>query len=495
MRLKIALVIGILCLAVSGFVPTAAWAVPGILPLRTQVLVVGGTPAGIAAAVAAARAGMKTVLIEPREELGGDITGAWLNTFDMNWGPNGEHLTRGIFFEVYRSLGQAFDIDKARAVFDGLVRAEPNLTVMLQIRMVTPILRSGVLLGVAAMDERNHVPVQLLADEIIDATDNASLAVASGVLYTVGREESGMDHRMQAATLIFRLSGVDQGRVEEYIQTYDKPQRRGGMKGRYAWGYSHILRQYQSKNPRVGIYDLNLGWQSDGSVLVNALQIFDVDGTDPASVRDARAMAMAELPDVIDFVRAKAPGFERAVLLGAAPHLYIRETRHIVGLYRMRADDIFESRDFKDRVAIASYPIDLHPYVPGQFNLIRPSRYVYAIPFRALIPLGVDHLMVVGKSMSATYIAYGSLRIVPTQMALGQAAGEAAALAVAMDASPARLAEDARAITVLQTKLTASGAFLPSPRDLSAEAIRPRQPTTTPTPPPRTIRHQSHEVR
>ena len=175
------------------------------------------------------------------------------------------------------------------------------------------------------------------------------------------------------------------------------------------------------------------------------------------------------------FLRARAPGFANAYLVGAAPYLYVRETRHLACLYKMEAEDILEGHDFWDRVAIASYPIDLHPYIPGHMNPYRVSRRVYAIPFRILVPRGVDRLMVVGKPVGATYIAAGSLRVIPTGMAMGEAAGEAAALAVRWGTTPTRMAENAALIARLQHRLVSMGAYLPSPEELSA----PWQPQTT----------------
>ena len=474
MRLRVALTILFLMAGLATRTQVAAALPSTLIPLRAQVLVIGGNPAGIAAALAAARAGMTVLLLEVRDELGGDITGAWLNTFDMNWGPNREHLTQGIFLEAYRALGQTFDVDQARAFFRGLLENQPGLTVLLRTRVVSPLLRENSIVGVVAISDQHRVPLSILADEVIDATDDAAVAVASGVPYTVGREESGLDRRMQAATLIFRLAGVDQTAVFDYLRAHEKPVGRGGAWGRHAWGYAQIASQYQPRNPRIGLFDLNLGWQTDGTVLVNAVQIYDVDGTDEQSMREGRAVALAELPSVVAFLRTAAPGFEKAVLIAAAPHLYIRETRHTIGMYRMEVDDILQGRDFYDKVAVASYPIDIHPYKPGQLNVYSAVRRVYSIPYRVLVPTGIDHLQVAGKAVSATYTAFGSLRVIPTAMALGEAAGRAAALAVATSRSPRQNAEDRTLIVTLQKNLTAEGAFIANPKDLLSASPRPR---------------------
>lgn len=473
MRLRIACTILLLVATLVPGVQAVAGLPPSVVSLRTQVLVIGGNPAGIAAAVAAARAGMTVLLLEARDEVGGDITGAWLTTFDMNWGPERAHLTQGIFLEAYRALGQTFDVEQARVFFRGLLD-QPGLTVLLRTRVVAPLLRDNSILGVVAVSDQHRVPFSILADEVIDATDDAQVAVASGVPYTVGREESGVDRRMQSATLIFRLAGVEKTAVFEYLQKNEKPAGRGGAWGRTAWGYAQIASQYQARSPRIGLFDLNLGWQTDGTVLVNAIQIYDVDGTDEQSMREARAIAVTELPSVVAFLRTAAPGFDKAVLVAAAPYLYIRETRHMIGIYRMEEEDILQGRDFWDKVAVASYPIDIHPYRPAQLSGLRAIRRVYTIPYRVLVPGVMNHLQVVGKTVSATYTAFGSLRVIPTAMALGEAAGRAAALAVSTNRSPRQIAEDRTLVATLQKSLTADGAFIATPRDVLSATSRSR---------------------
>jgi len=476
-------------LAVVGTVLLALLAVAHIaaggpaIPDHVQVLVVGGTPAGIAAAVAAARAGMTTLLVEPREEIGGDITLSWLNMLDLNRGPTGEPLTRGIFDEVQRALGQAFDIDQARAVFAELVNSQPTLTVVTRTGVEAPVLHDGALTGVTLVSANGRRRVDVTAEEFIDATDDASLAAASGVPYTVGREESGIDRRMQAATLVFHLGNVDyRATVRAIVAAKKAHNQLAGVRGRYVWGFGSIVRHYQPHNPRLGAYDLNLGWQRDGTVLVNALQIHDVDGTNPQSLAEARTEAVAELPYLVAFLRSRIPGFEDAELIDAAPYLYVRETRHMTGLYRMTAQDILTSQNFWDRIAVASYPIDLHPYVPHQMNPFRVTRRVYAIPFRILVPRRVDHLMIVGKPVSASYTAAGSLRMIPTGMAMGEAAGEAAAIAIRTGTTPARIAADPALVAQLQRRLVTVGAYLARPQQVFTRTLRRPPLTASPKP-------------
>src|SRR5690242_8425776 len=149
-------------------------------PVSVPVLVVGGTPAGVAAAVAAARLGTRVVLTEARPYLGGDLTGSMLNMFDMDFGPNGIHLARGIFMDVYSQLGMTFDVELAKHVFLQEVRREPNLTLRLLTKPVEVMVDGRQVVGVVVKDLQTHERQAICAKRVIDATDDADLAAMAG---------------------------------------------------------------------------------------------------------------------------------------------------------------------------------------------------------------------------------------------------------------------------------------------------------------------------
>ena len=427
----------------------------------TPVLVVGGTPAGVAAAISAARLGSPVILTEARPYLGGDLTGAMLNMFDMNFGPNGLNLSQGIFSEIYRQLGVTFDVELAKHVFLQAVRRESLISLRLLTRPVQVVVQGRRLLAVVTDVQGVHERDTICAQRIVDATDDADIAAMAGVPYTLGREGSGVDRAMQAATLVFELGGVNWHDVLGYITAYQgRRGTRGGIYRGNVWGYGEILRGYHPTQPGIGIYDLNIGRQNDTSVLINGLLVYGVDGTDPGSVADAMQRAKAELPRLIEFLRARAPGFANADLVRTADYLYIRETRHIRGLYLLTAQDIVDSRVFWDAVGVASYPIDLHPYHPGELNPWSAHRYVYTIPLRALVPHGIDNMLVASRSISASYEAAGSARVVPTTMEEGQAAGAAAVLSIENKELIRRFVDQPSMVHELQTTLQAQGAYL-----------------------------------
>lgn len=450
-----------LSLGSAGLVAAAPVAPhPEVCDARTPVLVVGGTPAGVAAAVAAARAGTPVLLTEQRPYLGGDLTGPMLNMFDMDFGLTGEHLARGVFGDIYRQLGMTFDVETAKRVFIDAVRREPLITLKLH-RKPVEVLMTGPWITGIVFDDPHHGRQTVCAKRVVDATDDGDIAAMAGSPFTIGREDSGIDRAMMSATLVFELQDVNWHQVVNYVTgAREQHMRRGGVFQGNVWGYGPIMRMYKPTQPNVAIYDLNIGLQNDHTVLINGLLIFDVDGTDPGSVADGMRRAKAELPSVVDFLRETAPGFAKASLARTADYLYIRETRHVRGLYVLTANDIVNSRVFWDAVGVASYPIDIHPYKLGEFNPYAPKRFVYTIPFRSLVPYGTANLVMASRSISATYSAAASCRVVPTTMEEGQAAGLAAALSIERRVSIPQLIEQPALIHDLQAGLHGQGAYL-----------------------------------
>lgn len=451
-------------IAVLVVLGAAAPAATGIPPdAGADLLVVGGTPGGVAAAVGAARAGASVLLVEPGDRLGGILSYAWLTTFDLNLGPDGEPLTRGIFLEVFRELGVSFDPDDAARVLGRLIAREPGVRVAFEASVARVRVAGGRITEVEIADRRWRRVTRVRPRQVVDATDDGDLAAAAGVPHEVGRAGyQGGERWMQAATLVFRMGGVDWARLAADIsaRAEDGDAATWGISENTAWGYPDVAQDYRPGHPRVVLYPLNLARQRDGTVLINALNVTEVDGLDRASVAEGRQIARDELPRLARHLRATVPGFEASRLVDHAPALYIRETRHIAGLYTLALDDIRTGRVFDDRIAVASYPIDLHPYHANWRNPFLPVARTYTIPFRALVPLGIDNLLMASRAFSATSEAHGSARVVPTVMALGQAAGVAAALCARRGCTPRAAAAAPALVRELQLALVAQGAYL-----------------------------------
>ncbi len=421
-----------------------------------DVLVVGGQPEGVAAAVAAARQGAKVLLVEKRDGLGGLFTYGWLNFIDMNYGPHYELLTRGTFQEFYRRVrGSVFDVAEAKKVLADMVGRYPNLAVSLNTSFKEPILEDNKLVGIKTVKDGREMP--LYAGRVIDATQNADVAAAAGVPYTVGAEDIGEKDRRQAATLVFRLGGVDWQALARAVGSQIKDAK---ISDRAAWGFGSIAKGYQPSTPRLRLRGFNIARQDDGSVFINALQIFGVDGLSAASREEAVKLAQRELPAITDFLRAHMPGFAGARLLGTAPELYIRETRHIKALYQLDLNDVVFNRYFPDAIALGSYPVDVQATSPEDTGYVYGRPEVYSIPFRSLVPEKIDNLLVVGRSAGYTHLAAGSARVVPIGMATGDAAGVAAVYSLQVNKNFRELAASPRDIRAIQDKLVKMGAYL-----------------------------------
>ncbi|TAM78497.1 FAD-dependent oxidoreductase [bacterium] len=442
---------------------TAQHALHAADPVRAvQVLVVGGTPAGIAAAVAAARKGLRVELVCDRPYLGGVLTGAMMDQWDLNKSPDGARIEGGIFREIYEQLGEAFDPQAAEAAFLRLVDSYPEITLRLDTAALSADVTGNPLdrrvTEVTFGDQRSGARFSLRAPIVIDATDGGDLAALAGARYDVGRQDTGLDTKMQAATLMFAVDGVD---WHTAARSYDEERYgTGGVTEKKLWGYTRLLRSYEPLSPRVIARDLNLGREPSGRVTVNAVDVVGVDGRDPQSVAEGTAIARAEILHLMPFLRERVPGFAHARLAAFADDLYIRETRHVLGLTMLTADDIWHGRIPYDTIGLASYPLDIHPTYIGEPPAYAPVRHVYGVPFRAMVPYGFDNLLVAGPAISATHVAAGSARIIPTTVEEGEAAGIAAALALHHDVDFSKIALRIRLMRRLRTALVQAGAVI-----------------------------------
>lgn len=421
------------------------------------MLVVGAEPEGIAAAVSAARQGVKVLLVDKRDGLGGLFTYGWLNFIDMNFGPRWELLTRGTFQEFYQEVqGEVFDVEEAKIIFKRMVERYPNLAVSLNTTFRSPLMEGDKIVGIEAV--RGGEVVRFYGQRVIDATQDADVAAAAGVPYTVGAEDIGEKDRRQSVTLIFRVRGVDWEALGRAIKEGKISDAK--ISNRAAWGFSSVTKGYQPSSPRLRLRGLNIGRQKDGTVLINALQVFGVDGLSEESKREGMELARKELPSIVAFLREKIPGFEAAELDGWAPELYVRETRHIKAEYQLDINDVVFNRDFPDRIAHGSYPVDVQATSPQDTGYVYGRPVMYSIPFRSLVPLKVENLLVVGRSAGYTHLASGSTRVVPVGMATGDAAGVAAAYSVSTGKTFREIAGNLRDVQKIQDRLIRQGAYL-----------------------------------
>ena len=383
-----------------------------------DVAVIGGGPSGVCAAVEAARDGASVILIETYGMLGGMATTALVSPFMTCYDRDGNvPVVRGLFEEIVRRAEEKggafapagieapsiytsfiagyhrhvtpFDAFTLQVVLDELTR-EAGVKVLLYTKFCDAVTEDGKITAAILAAEQGTVAVR--AETFIDCTGNASVAAASGVETWKGREDG---QPPQPGTLMFEVEGA----VDEL---YDK------------------------RPPKpVKAYRL----PTHGHYKVNHYRVHGVDAADSESMTEGHTEARKQVLQAYEVLRGQ-PGFEAIRLSQVASVLGVRESRHIRGEYRLTVADVTDPHPFEDSVCVFGYGLDIHPRDPSQKgNFKIQVAPMYEIPFRCLVPVGVRNLLVAGKTISAESDTAGSFRVMPAAMALGQAAGAAAALA------------------------------------------------------------------
>jgi hypothetical protein len=441
---------------------------------KYDVIVIGTDPEGITAAVSAARNGLKTLLVDGRDRtiLGGLFTLGWLNSLDMNYDSLNKSLlpgdnpyyNKGLFKEWFDQIeGHSFDTRTAANAFYNMVKKEKNIDLLLETKQMTPIVNEGtagnkIIEGIA-ITKKDGAQQSVFASSIIDATQDADIAYAAGAPFTIGREDLGDHKSKMAVTLVFRLKNITPEvwqKVNDRLNNDDDPSGTGAD-STSAWGYSGMYKYEPLFPKKAKMRGLNIGRQNDHTFLSNSLLLYDVDPFDAASRIAAVELAKKELPHIVEFLKKTYPEFANAELDGVAPELYVRETRHLLGEYRLSIVDLLENKDQWDRIAFGSYESDLQPANPSDYGNVVLDPIKYAIPFRSIVPQKVDGLLVVGRAASFDSLAHGSARVVPNGMAEGEAAGAAAKVAKEHKISFREMSKTKSLIVQLQDILNKQG--------------------------------------
>ncbi|MHC0621546.1 FAD-dependent oxidoreductase [Paenibacillus sp. GCM10027628] len=436
-----------------------------------DVIVVGTDPEGIAAAVSAARNGLSTLLVDGRNRdiLGGLMTLGGLNTIDMNYAPKSSPLSKnevfnkGFFSEWYAKIeGDSFDVNTAANAFYDLVRNEKNIDVLLKTQKIEPLTKAGetgtTIVQGATLTLADGSKQTVKAASVIDATQDGDFAAAAGVPFTFGREDLGDPNSRMAVTLVFRLKNITP-------EVWDKMAKRlngdnnsnTGVNDVSVWGYGEMSSYPPINKERAKMRGLNMGRENDDTALVNSLQIFNVDTFNPQSVKEAFDIANKELPNVVAYMKKTFPEFANVELDGTASELYVRETRHMQGEYRLNIVDVCTNSDQWDRIGFGSYPVDIQRVAPSDSGNVVCHPTQYAIPFRSLVPQKVDGLLVVGRAASYDTLPHGSARVIPNGMAEGEAAGAAVKLAQQEKLTFRQMSASKEVVAKLQDQLNRQG--------------------------------------
>ena len=419
---------------------------------RWDVIVVGGGTAGACAAIAAGRQGARTLCIEQLGFLGGSQTGALVIPM-MAFHTSSEVLIRGLNDEIISRCetwgsgqdGIWFDPETVKSVLEEMALAA-GVELLYHCQFAEPILDGSRIVGVYTLSKSGRRPH--FAQQVIDCSGDADVAFRAGVPCVSGREEDGMN---QAASLRFIMGNVDLAALGEFLTEisgtpHAPPKLTFGFSrglGTAPWIEELVNRAEADGvlSPAEGGYVQAFSVPGrPGEMAFNCPRITHVNGARVENLTQCEVLGRQRIRKVIEFCRRYLRGFEEAYLASTAPMVGVRETRRIVGEYVLTAEDVLGARKFGDAIAKNRYPIDIHNPT-GEGTVLRqlpPDEY-HEVPYRCLVPLEVDNLLVAGRCISATFEAQGSIRIQANCRAFGEAAGVAAALCARDDLAPREL--------------------------------------------------------
>jgi hypothetical protein len=421
-----------------------------VLTARPDVLVVGGGPAGIGAALGAARAGAEVVLAEQYGFLGGMATAAlvmpWMSFHTRRPTPpalgdvglmpgdhgEGEPVVGGVHVEIIERLvaaGGAIPPGPETGYtvpFDPEVYKSVALRVLDEARVqyLLHAFASGVTHGDGSgvVFETKSGPVIVQPGAVVDSTGDGDIAAAAGAQYAIGRKGDGLTQPM---TLMFRMVEFEREEFARYVR--ESPEQ---------WRAVHGLWELVEEATAAGDLDLPredilfFGTTHEREVVVNSSRITGVLGVDAWDLSRAEMIGRRQVDQISAFLRDYVPGFAKSYVAQTGVQVGVRETRRILGEYVLTAEDVLTARKFDDVIARGTYPVDIHnPTGKGTVLRTVPPGDAYDIPLRCLLPRDVEGILTSGRCISGTHEAHSSYRVTPTAMATGQAAGVCAALA------------------------------------------------------------------
>ncbi len=441
---------------------TVQWSRAVPVTKQVDVLVVGGGAAGVGAAVCAARRGMDTLLVEQQWALGGLVT---LGLVDYVAGyPDG--VGQELFDRLEAEQGverRICDPEKCKRVMEEIV-CEAGAKLLYGTCVVDSIVEAGAIRGVLVHNIGGTQAI--LAKTVVDCSGDAAVAAYAGAPFETGWDQ--MEGYNQAVSLDFKLGNVNLPRFKEAIKSTHAFMQSVAHRAVEEGVLSHLVEtgyvgQFPGRDPE------------HGEIYVCTAHRRHCRTTDPDDLTATALDQRQQIKEMVEFYRRYVPGFEDCWLIDSAPLLGVRDSRRIIGEYVLTGEDVACARKFSDAIARDTHGFDIHnptdlPHIKhvhldeaceaafcvpneatgGYDAYVKPGQY-YEIPYRCLLPLEVENLLVAGRCLSATFEAQSGARLILTCMTMGQAAGTAAALAVAQATTPREIAsQELRAALVEQ---------------------------------------------
>lgn len=413
-----------------------------------DVIVAGGGPSGAIAAIAASRQGAKVLLIEKNGYLGGMNTAAMVCPL-MTFHAGEKQIVKGIAEEIVQelismnaSLGHICDPlgvvstitpiepEVLKFVYFKILEKEENIEVLLHSVISAADCENGAVKSITVINKSGQS--KFSAKTFIDATGDGDVAKFCKADYDEGRPGDGLSQPM---TLMFKLGNVNFDKIYDYIdknpEQFILNKDCDYRKYLAVSGFFNLVKQAKEKGDLNLSRDRVLFFQgiNQGEIFVNMSRILKYKGTDTEDLTKSEMEAHKQITDIICFMKKYLPGFEETFLIQSASVTGVRESRRFQGNYTLTIDDVLGGKVHKDSVAVCAFPIDIHDPSGGNLNWVKQSvENCYDIPFRTMTPKKLKNLLVTGRCISATHEAMASSRITATAMALGEAAGIAAAI-------------------------------------------------------------------
>ncbi|MFC1960192.1 FAD-dependent oxidoreductase [Chloroflexota bacterium] len=420
-----------------------------------DLLVVGGGMTGVTAAIAGGRMGLKTLIVEQFNCLGGTATSGGHNHISQfhAWDSD-TRVVGGITYEIAERIVDGgygtwdrvgcvdFHLEGMKLVLDQMI-AEVGVNVLYYTFFCKALVdANGHVTGVIVQNKSGRAAI--MARRIIDCTGDGDVAASAGAPFQQGREPDGLS---QPTTLMFTIGGVDWPTADAWRTDYKM---------------TEVWEQAQADGIMEPFQNVIMGWWHTDvlpdQVGVNMTHMTHIDSTDANDLTKATIEGRRQAHHLLDVFKQVVTGMADAYMISTAPALGLRESRRIVGPVVLHEDDILSSREWEDAICYGSFYVDIHNLDgPGmsETTVYPPEGFCYQIPYRVMVPQNVENLLVAGRCISTTHVALGSTRVMITCMALGEAAGAAAAISLREETAMIDIP-----VPELQTQLKQQGVIL-----------------------------------
>ena len=419
-----------------------------------DVLIVGAGPAGIGAAIASARMGAKTMIVEQYGFVGGNLTVAQINPMFTFHDIKGRQVVKGIAEEFVSRMvengyseGHMTDLTFDNASMTPLdpegskvilldMLEEAGVEILLHTMCVDVVTKDRTV--EAVLIENKSGRAAICPKVVVDCTGDGDVAAKAGAEFVIG-DGKGI---MQPVSLFFRIGDVNTSELRAWMKKNrhllkDSPTDKDidSQKGIAFLGLNELVKEEIAKGNldneianRILMYEL-----PHHQFAMNVTRLQKISGVNAKDLTQAELRLRKQVVEVYRFMKKHVGGFENSFIAETGARVGVRESRHIIGDYVLDEGDILEGRSFEDGISCGTYAIDIHPG-QGKMQIYTGSgKMVYEIPYRSLIPTKFDNMLVAGRCISANQMAAGSIRVMATCMAMGQGAGTAAAMAAEAD--------------------------------------------------------------